>query len=255
MTRSGLASLLAAAAVLAAGCGGTLHEQSVEGVANFDRGKQEYERKDYSDAIADLKAYVQQFPGTESTDDALYYLGMAYFQTRDYVLASGQFDRLLRDFPASPMQPDALFQLARCDDVQSRPAPLDQSESLRAMSRYKQFLDLYPENPHAPEAKERLAALTDRQAQKEFLNGRLYVRLKQYGAAVIYLTEVVQKYPTSQWSAQSDLLLSDIYVRRGDYESAAAALRQVEQTEAPNSVKEIARDELKDVEKRGKLPE
>jgi outer membrane protein assembly factor BamD len=254
MTRFGPRRLLAAilaTAILAAGCGGTLHEQTVEGVASYERGKESYDQKDYLDAISDLKAYVQQFPGTDQTDDALYYLGMAYFQTKDFVLASGQFDRLLRDFPASPRQPDALFQLARCDDLQSHPAPLDQTETLRAISRYKQFLDLYPENEKAPEARKRLAALTDRQAQKEYLNGRLYVRLKQYDSAIFYLTGVGAKYPTSQWCGQADILLAQIYLRRGMNEAAVAALEHVDQTEASAYVKRQASDQLRELKGQG----
>jgi outer membrane protein assembly factor BamD len=254
MMQSRTRRLLAAATVaafLAAGCGGTLKEQTVEGVASYDRGKESYDQKDYTDAISDLKAYVQQFPGTDNTDDALYYLGMSYFQIKDFVLAAGQFDRLLRDFPASPRQPDALFQLARCDDLQSHPAPLDQTETLRAISRYKQFLELYPENAQAPEAKKRLNALNDRQAQKDYLNGRLYVRLKQYDSAIFYLKGLVAEYPTSQWSGQADLLLATVYLKRGMKEEAENALRQVEQTEASKDVKRQASHWLQDLEKQG----
>jgi len=96
----------------AAGCGGSIHEAGVGGVASYERGREAFDRKDYMDAIADLKAYVEQFPGTENTDDALYYLGESYFGIKDYALAAGQYDRLTRDFPASPFQPDALVQLA-----------------------------------------------------------------------------------------------------------------------------------------------
>jgi outer membrane protein assembly factor BamD len=252
--RRGITAAFAAAAVVVAGCGASLQEHSVEGVASYERGKESYEKKDYTDAIADLKAYVQQFPGTDNTDDALYYLGMSYFQIKDYPLASGQFDRLLRDFPASPRQPDALFQLARCDDVQSHPAPLDQTETLRAISRYKQFLDLYPESPDAPQARERLAALEDRQVQKEYLNGRLYYRLKQYGAAELYLRAVAAEHPKSQWGGQAAWLLGQIYAKRGRTEEAIAVLKQVETSEAPSETKREARDKLRDLEKQEARP-
>ncbi|HEX3113747.1 MAG TPA: outer membrane protein assembly factor BamD, partial [Candidatus Eisenbacteria bacterium] len=164
IARRALAALLLAA--LAAGCGGTLKESQIGGVASYERGKGEYDREDWVDAIADLKAYVEQFPGTEKTDDALYYLGDSYFKTKDYVLASGQFDRLIRDFPTTPYHPDALYMLARCDDLQSRPAPLDQTETTRAISRYRDFLSLYSDHPKAQDARTRLRTLTDRQAEK-----------------------------------------------------------------------------------------
>ncbi len=238
--------------VLLAGCGGTLREAAVGGVASFERGKEAFDRGDFVDAISDLKAYVEQFPGTENTDDALYYLGESYFQLKDYPLASGQYDRLIRDFPASPLQPDAMFQLARCDDLQSHSAPLDQTETTRAISRYKDFLDLYPEHPRAAEAKKRMDALNDRLAEKRWRNGRLYYRLKHYDAAAHYLRGVISEYPNSPWAGEAGLLLADVLIRQGKQDEAEAALRAVGQSQATPEAKRRAQERLREIEGRGK---
>lgn len=243
LVRAGLAALLLGAA----GCGGSLKEAAVGGVASFDSGKQSFDRGDYIEAIADFKAYVEQFPGTEKTDDALYYLGESYFRTKDYALASGQYDRLIRDFPTSPLHPDALLQLARCDDFQSRPAPLDQTETLRAISRYKEFLELYPEHARAAEARKRLDALTDRQAEKRWRNGRLYYRLKHYTAAEYYFRSVIRDYATSAWASESSLILADILIHRKQKEEAATVLRAVEESVASADVKRRAEKRLREI--------
>jgi len=247
MARRALAALLLAA--LAAGCGGTLKESQVGGLASYERGKGEYDREDWVDAIADLKAYVEQFPGTEKTDDALYYLGESYFKTKDYVLASGQFDRLIRDFPTTPYHPDALYMLARCDDLQSRPAPLDQTETTRAISRYRDFLSLYSDHPKAQDARTRLGTLTDRQAEKSFRNGRLYLRLKQWDAAGHYFEQVIHDYPESRWSLDARVLLADAYVKTGREAEAADTLRSVLNGTAPSGTKREASKRLKKIER------
>lgn len=238
--------------VLVAGCGGALREAAVGGVASFESGKQAFDRGDYTDAVADLKAYVEQYPGTENTDDALFYLGESYFRLKDFPLASGQYDRLIRDFPASPLHPDALVQLARCDDLLSHPAPLDQTETTRAISRYKEFIELYPEHPRAAEARKRLEALTDRQAEKRWRNGRLYYRLKQYDASIYYFRSVISEYPRSRWVGESALLLTEILTRLGKPEDAVTALRAVEQSESSKDVKRRAQELLREIEGRGK---
>jgi outer membrane protein assembly factor BamD len=247
MARRALAALLLAA--LAAGCGGTLKESQIGGVASYERGKGEYDREDWVDAIADLKAYVEQFPGTEKTDDALYYLGDSYFKTKDYVLASGQFDRLIRDFPTTPYHPDALYMLARCDDLQSRPAPLDQTETTRAISRYRDFLSLYSDHPKAQDARTRLGTLTDRQAEKSFRNGRLYLRLKQWDAAGHYFEQVIHDYPESRWSLDARVLLADAYVKTGREAEAADTLRSVLNGTASSGTKREASKRLKKIER------
>ena len=213
MLRRALAALaLAALAASAAGCGGTLKESDVGGVASYERGKGEYDREDWVDAIADLKAYVEQFPGTEKTDDALY-------------------------------------MLARCDDLQSRPAPLDQTETTRAISRYRDFLSLYSDHPKAQDARTRLGTLTDRQAEKSFRNGRLYLRLKQWDAAGHYFEQVIHDYPESRWSLDARVLLADAYVKTGREAEAADTLRSVLYGTAPSGTKREASKRLKKIER------
>ena len=226
------------------GCGAAALQERSGGTPDFDAGKAAYERRDWIKAQLDLKAYVEQYPGTDRTDDALYYLGLAYFQSKDYALASTQFDRLARDFPQSPFQPDALFYLARCDDLESRPAPLDQTETQRAIDRYKQFLDQYPENAHAAEARARTTALRDRLAEKRFRNGRLYVKLNQPQAAAIELRTILDDYPDSRWAGDAAVLLAEVLVKQGKKDEAIEALRKVP-AQASDEAKARAREQLR----------
>ena len=223
-------TLPAAALLLLAGCGGTIGEQT-GGVADFERGKGLYDQERWTDAILDLKAFIEAYPGTERTDDALFYLGNSYFRIKDYALASGQFDRLLRDFPGTLFESDARFLLARCDDLQSHSALLDQTETERSIGRYQAFLEAYPDHPRAAEARDRVKALRDRLAEKRFKNGRLYVRLHEYRAAEIYLRSVLERYPESPWAAESSLLLVDVLTKQGKREDALSVLKAAPQVE------------------------
>lgn len=229
----------------ASGCGAaaTLQERT-GGTPSFEKGKAAFDRGDWIEAQLDLKAYVEQYPGTDRTDDALYHLGLAYFRSKDYALASSQFDRLARDFPQSPFQPDAMFYLARCDDLESRPAPLDQTETQRAIDRYKQFLDLYPDHAQAAEARTRSQALRDRLAEKRYRNGRLYAKLNQRPAAVLYLRELLADYPESRWSGEGALLLAEVLLKDGRKAEAIEALRRVPSA-ATAEVKARAASELR----------
>jgi len=218
--------LFAAVVLLAAGCGGTLQEQT-GGIADYERGKKAYDGTNWADAALDLKAFVEAYPGTERTDDALFYLGDAYFRMKDYALASGQFDRLLRDFPASVYEADARFLLARCDDLQSHGAMLDQTETERAITRYREFLGSHPDHARAGEATARIAALRDRLAEKRFKSGRLYTRLREFDAADRYLRGIISDYPESRWAAEAALLLAETLVKRGRREEALETLRLV----------------------------
>jgi outer membrane protein assembly factor BamD len=230
----------AAVAVLVAacGCGGALRESSREGTPDFAAAKTSYDRGDYLDAIPDFKAYIEQYPGTDKTDDALYYLGTSYLKDKDYALASAQFDRLLRDFPTSSFQADALIDLARCDDLQSHPAPLDQSETERALQRYNQFVDQYPEHPRVGEAKARIQVLRDRLAEKLYRSGRLYSKLHKERAAEFYLRRLLSEYPDSKWVKPASDLLAAVMARQGRKpEPAPAEERKNDGTASPENPK------------------
>jgi outer membrane protein assembly factor BamD len=245
MNRGVLAALLIVLLVIGAGCGGSLQEQRRQGSADFQAAKAAYDRGDYADAIPDFKAYVEQFPGTDRTDDALYYLGLSYIHERDFALASAQFDRLLRDFPTSPLQADALLELARCDDLQSHPAPLDQTETTRALTRYNQFVDQYPDHPRAGEAKARIQALRDRLAEKLLRSGRLYFKLRRDGASEFYLRRVIAEYPDSKWVGEATLLLSSVLARQGRKPEAVEMLKKVAPASSDKELKRKAAERLR----------
>jgi len=203
------------------GCGGSLKEGRREGTPDFRAAKGEFDKGNYLDAIPDFKAYVEQYPGTDLTDDALYYLGLSYIQEKEYALASAQFDRLLRDFPTSPLQADALLELARCDDLQSHPAPLDQTETARALTRYNQFVEQYPAHARVGEAKARVQVLRDRLAEKLLRSGQLYLKLRRYPASEFYLKRMLREYPDSKWVSEATRLLRDVAARQGRSEREA----------------------------------
>ena len=236
---------LLAVGVSGSGCGGTLHERLGEGAADYDAAKGAYDRGDFMDAIPDFKSYIEQYPGTDRTDDALYLLGDCYLHQKDYALASGQFDRLLRDFPTSPLQPDALFALARCDDLQSHGAQLDQTETKRALTRFTQFMDQYPDHARAPEARARVKILRDRLAEKTFRTGRLYSKIRQEGAATMALRQVLTEYPESRWAVDSELLLAEVLARTGKREEAVEILERLLASGLQGEPKRRALDHLK----------
>ena len=226
------AFLVVAAVLFAAsgpvGCGGAAAiAERTGGSADYDKGKKAYDEQNYLDASLDLKAFVEAYPGTERTDDALFYLGDSYFRMKDYALASGQFDRLLRDFPQSVHEPEARYLLARCDDLQSNSAMLDQTETDRAITRYREFLGLHPDHPRAADAKARLAAMQDKLAEKRYRNGRLYLKLRQHDAADRYFREVIENYPTSKWSAEAGLLLAESQMKQGRRAEALETLSAI----------------------------
>jgi tol-pal system protein YbgF len=68
----------------------------------------------YKEAISAFQAFVSQYPSGSLAANALYWIGIAQVTgMSDFRGAADSYQRLLKEFPASPKVPDALLSLAR----------------------------------------------------------------------------------------------------------------------------------------------
>lgn len=65
----------------------------------------------YPQAIAAFQQYLQVYPEGRFVDNAQYWLGEAYYVTRDFPTALGEFNRVVAEFPESQKVPDAMLKI------------------------------------------------------------------------------------------------------------------------------------------------
>jgi len=65
----------------------------------------------YPDAIAALQRFLATYPKSDLADNAEYWLGEAYYVTRDFPKAAAAFRTVLDQWPSSRKAPDALLKL------------------------------------------------------------------------------------------------------------------------------------------------
>ncbi len=65
----------------------------------------------YPQAIGAFQQYLQTYPDGRYVDNAQYWLGEAYYVTRDYSTALGEFNRVVAEFPDSQKVPDAMLKI------------------------------------------------------------------------------------------------------------------------------------------------
>jgi tol-pal system protein YbgF len=65
----------------------------------------------YSVAITGFKDFLSSYPASPLTENAQYWLGEAYYVTRDYGNATGAFRTVLQKWPNSRKAPDAMLKL------------------------------------------------------------------------------------------------------------------------------------------------
>ena len=153
-----------------------------------------YNNKDYVDAIEDFSLMKVKFSGTSVSDKVQYYLALSYLKQEEYILAAYEFEYLLKNYTTSPLAVDGRYRLALCYYGMSPKYSLDQTYTYQAIMELKNFLELYPADKNAPEAEKKIRELRNKLAYKEIKAAELYSTLGDYRAATIYYENVVNEY-------------------------------------------------------------
>jgi outer membrane protein assembly factor BamD len=215
----------AVAACLAVGSGCSPIPEFGESTAEdaYTVGVEAMEREDYLLAIEAFNHVTMASPLGDWADDALLGLADAHRAIRDFASAEDEYRRLMSDYPRSPLVPEAVYKLGLSYYDQSLPAKLDQSMTLAAIEQLEHFVAAYPESEFVPEARDRIAELRARLAEKAYGAAALYLRLGDLGAARVYLEAIVEDYPDTRWAPLALLDIARSHAKEGSTAKAAEA--------------------------------
>jgi outer membrane protein assembly factor BamD len=202
------------------------------------------EAKKYRQAQDDLTFIIFNYPGSVHAADAQFYLAESYFAAGDYIQAQTEYDFYLKSFPNGRHQEEATYRLALAS-LRSAPGhDRDQTRALRARELVEEFLDRYPESPFLPQAESVRAEVEQRLARREFDAARLYYTSGEYGSALVYYEYVRTGHPFAAWPADDELRHGICLAEAGRTDEARARLSAVVAGNAPEPLKQQARERL-----------
>jgi outer membrane protein assembly factor BamD len=182
---------------------------------------QEYQNGKCGGAERGFRRVMVELPArSPGVAQARFYLGECLFRNGQFLEASREFGRVADEHPVHDLAPRALLRsgdaLAR---LWKRPE-LDPTYGEQAMLTYSDLLRRYPQSDLAAQANERLVELGDKFARKDLKTAEYYVRVHAYDAAMIYLRQVVARFPNSEYAPIALLRLVGTYRRIGYEEEA-----------------------------------
>lgn len=181
------------------------------------------ESEDWKDASRALETFVFQYPTHPRYQEARYRLGQVYFDREDYLSAASEFARLADDYPNGDFADDARFGVCAAYARVSPEPRLDQEYTRTAITHCESLLGFYPDSEYAPRAREMITELRNKLAEKTYLIGRDYLRLKAYDSAIIYFDDLLEQYPASASAPKALYGLYKAYEGIGYTEDANAA--------------------------------
>jgi tol-pal system protein YbgF len=123
-----------------------------------DRGQYErvlalFRDGDLEGARRGFSTFIANYPNSDLAPNARYWLGEAYYGTKDFKRAIDAYDKVELDYPRSEKVPAAILKKGY--------AYLALKDKKRASSAFKQVVTLYPRSPEAGKASDKLVQLKE----------------------------------------------------------------------------------------------
>lgn len=169
-----------------------------------------------------LRRMVVLLPTGPRADDALMEVGRWYAVQRDYPGAEAALDQLLKSYPGSEWRLQARFLLAWTYWSDNRGPAYDGEKLRRSRAHFAAYVEQASLTPVRAEeyaeaiaaAKEQIAAIDARLAEKALLRARFYRRTGKDLAALTVLREAVRRWggtvPGAECAEKADALTAEL---------------------------------------------
>jgi tol-pal system protein YbgF len=110
-----------------------------------------YQKGDYEGSRRKFEAFLKQYPNTELSDNAQFWIGETYYAKKDYEKAILEYEKAIAKYPEGDKIPAALFKQAL--------AFLELGDKTNGRNLLKRVMERYPQSEQADMAKKRLDAI------------------------------------------------------------------------------------------------
>lgn len=161
----------------------------------FQEGESAYAAGKYQEAIDHWKKVRESYSSPELTTQAELKIADAHFDNEAYIEAAAAYEDFRKLHPRHEKDSYVLYRLGLSHYKQIDRIDTDQTPVKNAVVTLQGFLEIYPDSPYAPDAREKLADCRAKQLEYENYVGNFYLRTKKYPAAVKRLTEALDTFP------------------------------------------------------------
>jgi len=205
--------------------------QQLKPMPDFDQyfrdGMAEFNKKKWDKAIEHFTLVVINTPGGELADDAQFYLGECYFGRKEYILAISEYQQVIDKYAYSAYVEESAYKIALSEMKSSPRYQLEQDYSMKALQSFQDFLDTYPNSKFKKDAEQNITEIRSKLARKVFESGRLYRKLMEYKAAIIYLNKVLEQYYDTEWAEKARLEKAYCLIRLREFDQYELLLKEI----------------------------
>jgi len=169
----------------------------------YKAAEEYYNNGEYRRANRLLEHLVPAYRGKPQSERLVYFFGDSYFQTKNYYLASYQFESFVKSFPKSQKLEEASFYAAKSHYMMSPVYSLDQEETNTAIEKLQIFMNNYPKSKFTDECNQLISELQNKIEKKEFEVAKQYFTIYDYRAAIKSLDNFVGEFVGSKYREEA----------------------------------------------------
>jgi outer membrane assembly lipoprotein YfiO len=218
--------------VLAA-CGGRNPDTTPEPQSNFRASAEQLDslwqqaatqvaEEDWNEAAVLYQRLLLELPrGDRRLPASRLALGEARLGQKSFLQAVREFRRTADEYPTDSL---AAVGLLRAGDAYSRlwrRPELDPTYGGQAIATWGELLTRYPESPEAATGRERIRGLEEWYALKSYKAAEFYLKYNAYHSAILYLKDLVARYPRADVVPEALARLVGAYRELGYAEDVA----------------------------------
>jgi len=169
----------------------------------YKAAEEYYNNGEYRRANRLLEQLVPIYRGKPQAERLVYFFADSYFQTKNYYLASYQFESFIKSFPKSQKLEEASFFAAKSHYMMSPIFSLDQEETNTAIEKLQIFMNNYPKSKFTDECNQLISELQNKIEKKEFEVAKQYFTIYDFRAAIKALDNFVADFVGSKFREEA----------------------------------------------------
>ena len=225
-------------------CAGSKPDNTFSLENKFKKGIQNLENEKYLQAQSDFKYVLMRGTGSDLGDDAQYHLGESYFRNEEYLMAVAEYEKLTRKMSFSPFVEDARFKICEAYRIESPKYYHDQEYTIKALERYQEFLDDFPNSSLSNQVQVSIESLREKLGKKAYETGILYMKMEEYESAMISFQKVIDEYYDTEFSVLSKKEIITALAKNGEIDEANSLLLINESVLKNRSIYDEAKEEI-----------
>ena len=153
------------------------------------------ENKKYSRAIDELNYILFNDPLSEFSALAQFYIAECYFYLNDFNQSIIEYNKYLtRNDTVEELVKKSQFMLCKCYFNISLEYNKDQSDTYIAIEKLQYFIEKKSMNEYSSDLEVMILDLRTKLAKKDFYTAKLYVKIEELDAALLYFDNIVNEY-------------------------------------------------------------